>query len=60
MTIGERRFSQIQKSVGPGEYSPEKSELFTKPKTRVVNFDHPVGRQNYVSSPDLGPGTYDD
>lgn len=41
-TMGVRRSQDISVSVGPGEYSPEKADKFTKPKNRVVNFDHPI------------------
>jgi hypothetical protein len=60
MTIRERHTDNIKSSVGPGEYSPEAADKLTKPKTRVFNFDHPMPRKQCESSPDLGPGTYDE
>ena len=60
MTIGIKRIKKLETSLGPGEYSPERAISITKPKSKAVNFEHPVARKPLESSPDLGPGTYND
>jgi hypothetical protein len=45
MTIGIRRIEKLESKLGPGEYSPERAISITKPKSKAVNFEHPVSRK---------------
>lgn len=48
-TIGEKRETRIQETMGPGSYSPERAETMTKSKTTTTI--------NMASSPGR-PGTF--
>ena len=57
MTIGVKRENRITRTVGPGEYSPEKAQPLTQSASRKTEFFH-NGRKSIEIDPHNGPGTY--
>ena len=59
MKIGEKKYEPILKTLGPGEYSPEKADPLVKSKIKSVLISKSKSRQNSrTPSPRLGPGHY--
>jgi hypothetical protein len=59
MTIAGKREHKIPRTVGPGEYSPEKADDYVFEHHRVTDFHH-HGRKEVVHDPANGPGTHDE
>ena len=58
--IGEKREGRIDKTAGPGEYSPERADVLTKQKTPNINLGstpaRPVGFAGVERDLDVAPG----
>jgi hypothetical protein len=48
--MGVRRSQDMARTVGPGEYSPEKADNLTKSKAKAVRFDGPNKKLNVQAS----------
>lgn len=57
-TIGLKRVSKTPKSIGPGQYSPEKATSFIKRNQPITSFSKTKGRTISYIDPNGGPGTY--
>ena len=61
--IGEKREDRVEKTAGPGEYSPEKADNITKQKIPNINMGSQQARPNTLVKDqelDVAPGQYDD
>lgn len=58
MTIAERRKEKYDSNLGPGYYSPERSESVVKSSSRKVNFLSSPGRKTKLEASNIGPGSY--
>lgn len=59
MTIGTRKDVKIPQSMGPCDYSPDRSVALVRPSSQTVNFTNCTSRMSLIASPELGPGAYD-
>lgn len=60
--ISEKRETNITRTVGPGEYDPDRANSQIKPKNRAVNIGSSPERPDNFNSgvnANLGPGQYD-
>jgi hypothetical protein len=54
-TIGEKRPEKSSEGIGPGQYSPERAEAITKPKTKIVVFSKQPSRpQSFANLAQIG------
>lgn len=61
--IGEKRPEKVKKSMGPGEYSPERADAMTKSKTPNITMGGSPSRpKSFARGGDINvaPGQYDD
>ena len=56
--IGEKRVERVVETMGPGSYSPEKSEAITRTRTATVNMGSSPGRGSITrtNGVDVAPG----
>lgn len=61
MTIGEKRELRLESNPGPGQYSPEKTDLKTiKRSSPSPDFRQKTGRRETSIDKEGGPGTYEE
>ena len=61
--IGEKRETRIEKTAGPGTYSPERAEAQTKQKTPNIDLGRSPARPHSfakANDTEAAPGQYDD
>ena len=61
-TIGEKREGKIvETTIGPGQYSPERSEMITRSRVQVTNIASSTGHGTIIEKTSgVAPGQYED